>query len=208
MTGARRTLLAAVGVAGIAVAVGVGVGLAPAALVGAADGLDATLATGLLGAGLVGYALRRRRASPGPEAQRLSDVTTGPEPADPGDPVDGALARIVERENAAVTQTARSEIRERVRETAVRAHAHAASVPVAEAEAAVAEGEWTGDRVAAAFVGGERAPHYPIRERLRGWVQPERAFRRRASRAADAAHALATAQPTVEDAGGRTEGSP
>ncbi|MFB6269201.1 MAG: hypothetical protein ABEH83_04600 [Halobacterium sp.] len=204
MTGARRTLLAAVGVAGVAVAVGVAVGLAPSALVGAADGLDATLATGVLGAGLVGYAFRRRRASPTTETQRLADATARPEPPAPGESVDDALRRITEHGDAAFTQDAQSDVRECVRETAVRAYAHAASVSASAAADAVASGEWTDDRTAAAFVGDERAPHYPLRERLRGWLQPERAFRRRARRAADAAHALATDADAVSDG---TEGS-
>ena len=205
MTSARQTMLGAVGVAGIAVAVAVG--LAPGAVVDAASGLDATLATGVLGVGLVGYALRRRRATPQTEATRLAAVTTGPETVDSGDPVDSALREIGERENAAFTQTARLEVRERVRETAIRAYAHAASVSHADAEAAVTVGAWTEDRVAAAFVGDERAPHYPIRERLRGWVRPERAFQRRASRAADSAHELAVEGALPERTGGRTEGA-
>lgn len=207
MTSARRTVLAAVGVAGITVAVGVAVGLAPRAVVDAASGLDATLATGVLGAGLVGYALRRRRATPATEPTRLAAVTTGPEPTDPGEPVDSALREIAARENAAFTRTARVEVCERVRETAVRAYAHAGSASRADAEAAVAVGAWTDDRVAAAFLGDERAPHYPIRERLRGWLRPERAFQRRASRAATAAHELAVEGALPETTAARTEGS-
>lgn len=207
MTSARRTMLAAVGVAGIAVAVAVAVGLAPGAVVDAASGLDATLATGVVGAGLVGYALRRRRATPPTEPTRLAAVTTGAEPADPGEPIDSALREIGDRENAAFTQTARLEVRERVRETAIRAAEHAGSVSRTDAEAAVAVGAWTDDRVAAAFVGDERAPHYPIRERLRGWVRPGRAFQRRASRAASAAHELAVEGTPPETTAARTEGS-
>jgi hypothetical protein len=192
VTSARRTLLAVVGVGGVAVAVGVLVGLAPSSLVGAASGLDATLATGVLGAGLLGYALRRRRASPQPQTHRLADATTGLEPADPGATTDEALRQVSEHGDAAFARTARRDVRERVRDTAVRAYARAANVAQQDAADAVAAGDWTDDRVAAAFVGDQRAPHYPLSERLRGWLQPERAFQRRADRATDAVHALAT----------------
>lgn len=192
MTAARHTLLAAVGVAGVAVGVGAVVGLAPASVVGAASAVDATLATGLIGAGLVGYALRRRRSTQSPTARPLVDVNSASEPGDPGQPVDDALREIGDRAGAGRTRNARSGVRARVRTTAVRAYASRRTVTEEEAADAVAAGEWTADRVAAAFVGNERAPDYPLRERLRGWVQPDRAFQRRAARAADAVHALAT----------------
>ena len=192
MTDARRTVLAAVGVAGMAVAAGVALGLVPDSLLTAADSLDATLATGLLGAALLGYALRRRRSATATESPRLAHSTSGAEPADPGEAVDDALAWIADSGSAAATQGARSGVRAAVRETAVRAYASEHGVDEKRAADAVAAGEWTDDRVAAAFLGDERAPHYPLRERLRGWVQPEHAFERRATKAADAAHALAT----------------
>lgn len=192
MTSARRTVLAALGVAAVAVAVGVAVGLAPAAVVGAADAVDATLATGLLGAGLLGYALRKRRASPTVEDRPLVDVQSGDDPDEPGRAVDDAVSLVREHGSSARTREARSTVRTAVRETAARAYARRGDVGADEAADAVAAGEWTDDRVAAAFVGGERAPHYPLRDRLYAWVLPERAFERRAERAADAVHALAT----------------
>ncbi|MCD2204101.1 DUF7269 family protein, partial [Halobacterium sp. KA-6] len=87
---------------------------------------------------------------------------------------------------------ARTRVRERIRETAVRACAQKHGVSRDETTDAVARGEWTSDTVAAAFLGDERAPRYPLRERLRGWVHPDRAFQRRVERAVDATHDLAT----------------
>lgn len=198
MTSARRTVLGAIGVTGIAVAVGIVVGLAPSSLVGAASGLDATLVTGVLGAALLAYALRRRRASGATKAGRLGTAPERAEPAAPGQTVDDALEWITDSGPEAGTRGARSEVRAAVRDTAIRAYASETGVSMERAADAVDSGEWTDDRVAAAFVGDERAPHFPLRERLRGWVRPERAFSRRADRAAGAAHALATssASPT------------
>lgn len=192
MTGARATLLAGVGVAAIAVAAGVAVGVAPDALVGPASGVNATLATGVLGLGLVGYALRRRRQHGDlPSDASLAADHDAPSVDDPGTSVDEALQRI-EADASALTRSDRQQVRERVRATAVRAYARSNSVDEDAATEAVATGVWTDDRVAAAFVGDRRAPRNPLRERLRGWLHPGRAFRRRARRAADRVHDVAT----------------
>lgn len=50
---------------------------------------------------------------------------------------------------------------------------------------AIASGEWTDDRVVAAFLGGDSAPGYPLRARFRGWIRPTRAFERRVERTVD-----------------------
>jgi hypothetical protein len=191
MTSAAKTVLAALGVLAVAVAAGVVVGVAPAALLGPADGLDATLATGLLGAGLVAYAFRRRRAHAPDADRRLVADPDAPAVRDPGEYVDRALDHVAADATGRATRDHREHVRERVRETAVRAYAHGADTGEDAAREAVAAGEWTDDRLAAAFLGDERAPRYPLRERLRGWLHPGRAFRRRAQRAADAAHTLA-----------------
>jgi len=190
VTALRRTVLAAVGVAGVAVALGVVVGVAPASLVGAASRLDATLATGVVGAALVGYALRRRRQTEPEAASSLADAGSEMAAADPGQPVDGALDRIADGDGT-FARDARPRVRERVRETAERACARRAGTRDDAADV-VARGEWTDDPVAAAFLGDERAPRYPLRERLRGWVHPGRAFRRRVERTVDAVHDAAT----------------
>ncbi|WP_135820371.1 DUF7269 family protein [Halostella litorea] len=60
------------------------------------------------------------------------------------------------------------------------------SRPDADAEALVAAGTWTDDRVAAGFLGDERATAWTFGERLRLWLAPERETRRRAARTVDA----------------------
>lgn len=191
MTSVRETLLGALGVLAAAVAVGVVVGLAPASALGPADSVDATLGTGVLGLGLLAYALHRRRS--GGES-RDDPLLAGDDPSDrdaPGERVDAALARVAADSSGRASTDARALVRERVRVTAERAYAQGADAADADAADAVAAGEWTDDRVAAAFLGDERAPRLPLRERLRGWLHPGQAFGRRARRAAHAAHALA-----------------
>jgi hypothetical protein len=79
------------------------------------------------------------------------------------------------------------ELRSRVRDAAVHA-VRASGRSEAEAKRAVERGEWTDDRVAAAFVGGESAPGFPFRSRVRGWLRPDLAFERRLERAVDAVY--------------------
>ncbi|MFB6073182.1 MAG: hypothetical protein ABEJ88_09465 [Halobacterium sp.] len=192
MTDAKRTVLAALGVAAVAAAVGITVGVLPPSVTGPVTGFDATLATGVLGAGLVAYALHQRRRREDAGLDRLTADPDAPRARDPGAAVDDAVRRAAENPNAALTQDARRSVRARVRATAVRAYARSQSVDEDAAADAVAAGAWTDDVVAAAFLGDERAPRLPLRERLRGWIRPDRAFERRVSRAADAVHAVAT----------------
>lgn len=68
----------------------------------------------------------------------------------------------------------------------------------------VATGEWTDDRIAAAFLGGEDAPGYPLRARIRGWLRPTAAFERRAERSVAAIRGRldVDATPADEEVGG------
>jgi hypothetical protein len=78
------------------------------------------------------------------------------------------------------------EFRSRLREDAI-AVVHATSAGDREAaERAVETGTWTDDHIAAAFLGGEPAPGYPFRNRLRGWLRPDLAFEVRFERTVDA----------------------
>jgi hypothetical protein len=186
---ARQTVLAAFGVASVVLGVAVVVGVTPARILGPVADLDPTQATGLLGVLLVGYALRRRRQNddrPGPT--RLRDVGESAGPPDPGEAVDTALQDIEAASTAFATREEREQVRDVVWRTAVRAYAQRHGVSRTAATDAVAAGDWTDDVVAAAFVGDDRAPRLPLRERLRGWLHPNRAFRRRAERAASAVH--------------------
>ncbi|ELY83348.1 DUF7269 family protein [Natrinema pallidum] len=71
--------------------------------------------------------------------------------------------------------------------------------PRSAAEEALADGNWTGDRVVASVLAPEiEPPPRPLRERVRAWLYPERVVRRRARRATNAvAEAADDALPTV-----------
>jgi len=192
VTSTRETLLGALGVLAAAVAVGVVVGLAPASALGPASSVDATLGTGALGLALLAYALHRRRSG----GEDRDDPLLAEYDADgrdaPGERVDAALERIAADSSGRASTDARIVVRERVRLTVERAYAQDADAGDVDVAEAVAAGEWTDDRIAAAFLGDDRAPRLPLLERLRGWLHPGRAFERRARRATDAAHDLAT----------------
>jgi hypothetical protein len=85
-------------------------------------------------------------------------------------------------------QVGDSELRERLRETAVDVVARTETGDRAAPERAVDRGAWTDDRVAAAFLGGERAPGFGVGHRLRRWLRPDLAFERRVERTVDAIH--------------------
>jgi len=171
VTTARETLLGAVGVS-IAVAAGIAVGLAPAAVTGPVSGIDATLATGFW----VRYWSATRSSSaaattPATARFRAASERTVTEPDDPGESVDDALRIATEDADSPLTQEARASVRERVRVTAVRVRSppRRRRGPGGRRRR---RGEWTSDVVAAAFVGDERAPPFPLRERLRGGSTP------------------------------------
>jgi len=196
MTGARATVLAALGVAAAAASVAAALGLAPESVLAPAERVDATLGTGVLGLGLLAYAAHRRRSGGSDGDHAADDPLLHGAGADgapaPGERVDAALERVVADATGRRSADARELVRERVRLTAVRAVARDAGVPEPTAVDAVAAGEWTDDRTAAAFLGeGDEAPRYPLRERLRGWLHPGEAFRRRARRATGAVHDVA-----------------
>lgn len=85
-------------------------------------------------------------------------------------------------------QFAGQELRSRLREAAVRTVHRSGTATAEEAERAVERGTWTDDRVAAAFLGGEDAPGYPLRHRIRGWLRPDLAFETRFERTVDAVY--------------------
>lgn len=191
-TDARETLLAAIGVVGVALAVGAVAGLAPQSVTGAVSVVDATLATSVLGVGLLAYAFVRRRRNDASSDSRLTGPPQSVDADASREQFDRDLLTASWDANAPAVQDARETVRERVRGTAVRAYVRRHGVSRKDARIAVASGDWTDDVVAAAFAGDDRAPPFPLRERLRGWVQPSRAYERRAKRAVDAAHELAT----------------
>jgi uncharacterized repeat protein (TIGR01451 family) len=85
--------------------------------------------------------------------------------------------------------TAQSEqLHETLVETAVRRLRAREGLETAGAEQAVRDGSWTADQVAAGFLSPER--RLPLPERLRGAVDPGRAYRRRLDRTLDAIDAI------------------
>lgn len=86
----------------------------------------------------------------------------------------------------------------------------------AEVRSGIETGEWTDDRVVAAFLGGDAAPDYPLRSRVSGWIRPSRAFERRVERTVDAIHERSNAvrpaanvEQVSQDVGDdRTAGAP
>lgn len=77
----------------------------------------------------------------------------------------------------------RRRVRERLRETAVRTLTRTSDCSRAEARRRVDTGAWTGDREAAAFLGGEEGPSVPRRGRAAAVLRGESWSRRGARRA-------------------------
>ena len=67
-------------------------------------------------------------------------------------------------------------------DAAASAHARAADRGPEQAELAIETGAWTGDRTAAAFLAGVSGPSFPLRSRLRAWLDPAAERRRRIER--------------------------
>jgi len=125
--------------------------------------------------------------SPGEPGATEPIVSTPPEEpttdtAVAGDAFDDAVERVGERELSAWDRG--PDPAATLRETALVVLAR--SRPDADAEALVAAGTWTDDRVAAGFLGDERATAWTFDERLRRWLAPERETRRRAERTVEA----------------------
>lgn len=80
------------------------------------------------------------------------------------------------------------EVRSRLYRTAVEVVARTGAGSHEAAKQAIATGEWTDDRVAAAFLGDDTAPGLPLRNRFRGWLRPDVAFEHRVERTVAAVH--------------------
>ncbi len=89
-------------------------------------------------------------------------------------------------------EAARDNVQQTFAETTVQAYARVEECTTETAQQAIATGTWTDDRVAAAFIGGEDSPRYPLWARLRGWLDPSAEHSRRVRRTMDAIRALRT----------------
>jgi hypothetical protein len=91
------------------------------------------------------------------------------------------------------------ELLDDVAETAEETYATATGCDPATAERAVATGEWTDDRVAAAFLATDRdAPEFTLTERAAAWLGPQRTLERRLARTLDAIESHADSYLTYE----------
>ena len=98
------------------------------------------------------------------------------------------------------------ELLDDVAETAQDTYATATGCDPVTAERAVAAGEWTNDRVAAAFLATDRdAPEFTLTERAAAWLGPQRTLERRLAQTLDAVERHADSYLTYERGAG--EGS-
>jgi hypothetical protein len=97
------------------------------------------------------------------------------------------------------------ELLDDVAETAQDTYATATDCDPTTAERAVATGEWTDDRVAAAFLATDRdVPGFTITERAAAWLGPQRTLDRRLARTLDAIESHADSYLTYESGEGET----
>jgi hypothetical protein len=109
-----------------------------------------------------------------------------PERATPGPTVGGSFDRRLRRTaSAALRGDDADEVREDVRALAVAVVAHAEGCSTERARRRMAEGEWTDDPVAAAYV-ADREASLPVSRRLSAWLRPHRTTVRRVERSVTA----------------------
>jgi hypothetical protein len=117
------------------------------------------------------------------------DVTTDAQRLTAAD-LEAAVEAAIDGDDAAAEQ-----VRERLQETATRAHAHETGVAVKRAREQVRAGEWTDDRLAAAVLADEGGPTHSLWSRLRLWLDPESERERRLHRAVRETTALGGGEP-------------
>lgn len=81
-------------------------------------------------------------------------------------------------------------VRDRLRETVTVTYARTTDTPTDAARAAVARGDWTDDRTAAAVLAGDDGPTHSLWSRLSLWLDPETERRRRLRHVVDAASGM------------------
>lgn len=190
----RRVLLGTLGVAslGLALTVADAGPLAAAARTGVETlGNDYLLVAAL---GALGTLVGLLMLATGRSGNLVQTTTPDPErpPSVPaaGDDFDRTV-RSLRFTLPLVGRSARRTVRERLRAAAVEATAHDAGCSRAEAERRVADGTWTDDDAAAAFLATDGGPSAAVGGRLTALVDGETLGQRRARRAADAVVARA-----------------
>jgi hypothetical protein len=110
-----------------------------------------------------------------------------------GERVDRTVDRAVEAGGRSLR-----EVRDHLGRTAAAAYAERERVTAERARAAVADGEWTDDATAAAFLADESGPEPGLGARVRLWLAPQRERQRRIQRATDAVDRLLETEPGDE----------
>lgn len=200
-----RTLAAIVGLAATLLAAAVALAPALASAPGPLGGLAADPAepsarlrlvatSGALALGLLWIARGGSAADEELQAPDAFDAATHPPP----EPASADGARLVgadlEARWARATagdERALAAVRDRLRRTAVQAVARSRGQEREAAAAAIATGDWTDDRTAAAFLAERGGPGHGVRARLRLWLDPERERERRVRRTVAAVQSLA-----------------
>lgn len=154
----------------------------------------------LLLGGLVGvysvWAVRRRRttAAVDPASTRFAAARERPPETVSASNHTATGARFDATVGAATggRLSARDRVRETLTTTAVQTYLRVAECDPKTAQDAISTGTWTDDRVAAAFLGGEEGPQFPLWARLRGWLDPSAEHDRRIRRTTTALRTLRT----------------
>lgn len=132
----------------------------------------------------------------GVDQARPPAVEALPSSAIPGTELDDAVAELTgERGRAARPVEDRDRIRDRLVRDAVRTVARVENAPLDVARERVTEGEWTGNRYATAFVGGEGAPEPRWYQRIRDRALRRDPFARRVEATISAMRSLEETEP-------------
>ena len=194
----RRTLLRAGGV----LAFGLGaLGLvAPGALGLDFDEIVVSAIGGL--ALLYAYHVVQRRRRTDLQWAGTGDPELPIETAAPGEEFDDVLSAFTDISNVFT----RHRLKDGLRAAAIAVLTRYGSLPEPEARDRLDEGTWTGDRVAAAFLGGEDAPESPLTSRLRHRMSGRRTYERAVEQTVDAIAAIAGLPSDPDDSSSRARG--
>lgn len=142
----------------------------------------------VLGTGYALWRVARGRRRP-PVAPELAEST--PEPSALAFPRTGNRFEAIVESHARATSDPTADgdrIREALADVVVDVETRGGDRSPDAVRDAIERGTWTDDRIAAAFLGGDPAPGFPLGARFRGWIRPSRAFERRVERTVTAIH--------------------
>jgi hypothetical protein len=112
-----------------------------------------------------------------PGAPNRPETVTAADRTVTGETLDDRIAAACEGDDRALRA-----VRSNLAETAASAHARSADRTPEQARREVRSGAWTDDDIAAAFLGDEAGPDFPLLARLRAWLDPEAERQRRIDR--------------------------